>query len=133
MEKSLILIKPDAVERNLIGSIIAIYEQNGLKVTRLRMLTAERHRAIEHYHEHLGRPYFDKLIAYITRSPLVAIELQGMDVIARVRHINGCTDPSKAEPDTIRGRFGINSSENTVHASDSRVSAEREIAIWFGM
>ncbi len=132
MEKTLILIKPDAVERNLIGNIIAIYERSGLKVTRLRLLMAERHRAIEHYHEHLGRPYFEKLIAYVTRSPLVAMELQGRDAIARVRLINGCTDPAKADPDTIRGLYGINASENTVHASDSRVSAEREIAIWFG-
>jgi len=131
MEKTLILIKPDAVERNLIGAILTCYEENDLKITRLRMLHAERHRAMEHYQEHIGRPYFEGLMAYITRSPIVAIELQGYGAIAKVRAINGCTDPAKADKDTIRGRYGISSSENTVHASDSRASAEREIAIWF--
>ena len=132
MEKTLILIKPDAVERNLIGSIIAIYEQNGLKVTRLRMLQAERHRAMEHYQEHIGRPYFERLMAYITRSPLVAMELQGIQAITKVRALNGSTDPAKADKESIRGLYGISASENTVHASDSRASAEREITLWFG-
>lgn len=131
MEKTLILIKPDAVERNLIGAIITAYEQSDLKITRLRMLHAERHRAMEHYQEHIGKPFFERLMAYITRSPLVVIELQGYGAIAKVRALNGCTNPAEAVKDTIRGRFGISSSENTVHASDSRASAEREILIWF--
>ena len=131
MEKTLILIKPDAVERNLIGAILSVYEQNGLKVTQLKVLQAERYRAIEHYQEHIGRPYFEKLMTYITRSPLIAVELRGINAIARVRELNGCTDPAKADKDTIRGRFGISASENTVHASDSKASAEREISIWF--
>jgi len=131
MEKTLVLIKPDAVERNLIGAILSIYESHDLKVTRLRILQAERHLAIEHYQEHIGRPYFEPLMAYITRSAMVAVELTGKSAISRVRALNGSTDPANADPDSIRGRYGINSRENTVHASDSPASAVRELAIWF--
>lgn len=131
MEKTLVLIKPDAVERNLIGAILAVYESHDLKVTRLRMLHAERHLAMEHYQEHIGKPYFEPLMAYITRSALVAVELQGKGAISRVRALNGSTNPANADPDSIRGRYGISSSENTVHASDSPASALREINIWF--
>ena len=132
MEKTLILIKPDAVERNLIGTIISIYEQSDLKITQLKMMQVERHRAIEHYQEHIGKPFFDRLIAYITSSPLVAIEMQGYGAIAKVRALNGSTNPADADKETIRGMYGISNSENTVHSSDSRASAEREIAVWFG-
>lgn len=132
MEKTLILIKPDAVERNLIGTIISIYEQSDLKITQLKMMQAERHRAMEHYQEHIGKPFFERLMAYITRSPLVAMEIQGYGAIAKVRALNGSTNPAEADKDTIRGRFGVSNSENTVHSSDSRASAEREIKIWFG-
>lgn len=131
MEKTLVLIKPDAVERNLIGAILAIYEAHDLKVTRLRMMQAERHLAMEHYQEHIGKPFFEPLMAYITRSALVAVELQGKSAIARVRALNGGTSPASASPDSIRGRFGVSDRENTVHASDSLPSALREIGIWF--
>ncbi|MGI6299401.1 MAG: nucleoside-diphosphate kinase [Saccharofermentanales bacterium] len=131
MEKTLVLIKPDAVERNLIGAIIAIYEENGLKVTRMQLMQAERHLAMEHYQEHIGKPYFEPLMSYITRSPLVSIELQGKGAIARVRALNGNTNPAEADANTIRGRFGLSFQENTVHGSDSPASAVRELAIWF--
>jgi len=131
MEKTLVLIKPDAVERNLIGKILTQYEQNSLKITRLEMIHTKRSVAEEHYIEHLGRPYFEKLIQYITRSPLVALVLEGEDAISRVRQINGRTNPLEAEKGTIRALYGIDTSYNTVHASDSALNADREIKIWF--
>lgn len=131
MEKTLVLIKPDAVERNLIGKILAQYEENHLKITRLEMIHANRSLAEEHYVEHFGRSYYDKLIQYITRSPLVALVLEGEDAISRVRQINGTTNPLEAEKGTIRELYGIDKSYNTVHASDSTLNAEREIKIWF--
>ncbi len=131
MEKTLVLIKPDAVERNLIGNIIALYEDQSLKVTSLKMIKASEELAKEHYHEHDGRPYFEGLIAYITRSPLVALILEGDDAIKKVREVNGKTDPSEASEGTVRKLYGIDKSLNSVHASDSSQSAEREIKIWF--
>ena len=131
MERTLVLIKPDAVERNLIGRILTQYEQNDLKITRLEMVHARRSVAEEHYIEHLGRPYYEKLIQYITRSPLVALVLEGEDAISRVRQINGKTNPLEAEKGTIRELYGIDTSHNTVHASDSTLNADREIKIWF--
>jgi nucleoside-diphosphate kinase len=132
MEKTLVLIKPDAVERNLIGNIIALYEKNGLKVRSLRMVHAERREAEEHYKEHFGRPYYDNLISYITRSPLVALVLEGEAAISMVREINGKTDPRQAAEGTVRALYGLSMSENTVHASDSPESAKREAEVWFG-
>ena len=131
MEKTLVLIKPDAVERNLIGKILALYEENNLKITRLEMIHANRSIAEEHYIEHFGRPYYEKLMNYITRSPLVALVLEGHEAISRVRQINGKTNPLEAEKGTIRALYGIDTSYNTVHASDSTENAEREINIWF--
>ncbi|QGU94786.1 nucleoside-diphosphate kinase [Clostridium bovifaecis] len=131
MEKTLVLIKPDAVERNVIGEIITFYEKNNLKVTNLKMLKASKDTAERHYEEHKGRPYFEELISYITRSPLCALVIEGEDAIAKVREINGSTDPEKASKNTIRGNFALSKTENSVHASDSRENAEREINIWF--
>jgi nucleoside-diphosphate kinase len=131
MEESLILIKPDAVERNLIGQILAVYEQGGLKVSRLAMVQIDAVIAGRHYAEHMGRPYFEGLVRYITRSPLVALTVSGEQAVELVRFLNGATDPAEAAPDSIRGRFGLSKRENSVHASDSAASAVREIAIWF--
>ncbi|MBP1918809.1 nucleoside-diphosphate kinase [Youngiibacter multivorans] len=132
MEKTLVLIKPDAVERSLIGNIISLYEKNGLKVMALKLVHAGRPEAEEHYKEHFGRPYYDNLISYITRSPLVALVLEGEDAISRVREINGKTDPRQAAEGTVRALYGLSMSENTVHASDSLESARREAEVWFG-
>ncbi|MFH5835929.1 nucleoside-diphosphate kinase [Proteiniclasticum sp. C24MP] len=132
MEKTLVLIKPDAVERNLIGRILSLYEDRGLKVTALKMLNADKETAMKHYEEHIGRPYFENLMNYITRSPLVALVLEGDDAIALVREINGKTDPLEAADGTIRKLYGETKTYNTVHASDSEESAAREIEIWFG-
>lgn len=131
MEKTLVLIKPDAVERNLIGKILAQYEENNLKITRLEMIHAKKSVAEEHYVEHLGRPYYEKLIQQITQSPLVALVLEGEDAINRVRQINGKTNPLEAEKGTVRALYGIDTSNNTVHASDSLLNAQRETNIWF--
>ncbi|EGO87686.1 nucleoside-diphosphate kinase [Clostridium botulinum C] len=131
MEKSLVLIKPDAVERNLIGEIICFYEKENLKITALKMLIASKEIAEKHYAEHKGKPYYDELITFITRSPLCAMVVEGEDAIASVRKINGNTDPSKADKNTIRGSFGISKTENSVHSSDSPDNAKKEIALWF--
>lgn len=131
MEQTLVLIKPDAVERNLIGKILNEYERNGLKIVEMKMLTATKETAAEHYAEHEGKPFYDDLVDYITGGPLVAFVLEGEDVISRVRALNGATNPKDAADNTIRSLYGIDLSNNTVHASDSPESAKKEIAIWF--
>ncbi|MGL4991565.1 MAG: nucleoside-diphosphate kinase [Paraclostridium sp.] len=129
MERSLVLIKPDAVERNLIGEIISIYEKAGLKVVNLRLEKVSKQKALRHYIEHAGRSYFNELITYITRSPLVAIELEGDDAIERIRALNGSArDPEKG---SIRDRFAVSLTENSVHSSDSAETARRELHLWF--
>ena len=131
MEQTLVLIKPDAVERNLIGKILSEYERNGLKIVKMQLLTASKTLAAAHYAEHEGKPFYDALIDYITGGPLVAFVLEGENVIQRVRSLNGATDPKDADDNTIRSLYGIDLSNNTVHASDSIESAKKEISIWF--
>lgn len=131
-EKTLVLLKPDAVERNLIGHILVEYESNGLNVLEMKLMKASSTLAEQHYIEHKGKPFFDRLVAYLTRSPLVALVLEGENAISRVRALNGTTDPADSQDNTIRALYGKSMSENTVHASDSTESAERERAIWFG-
>lgn len=131
MERSLVLIKPDAVERNLIGKIISFYENDGLKITALKMESISKDLASKHYYEHKEKDFYEGLIEYITRSPLCALIIEGEDAILRIRKINGSTNPEKAGDGTIRKLFGINGRENCVHASDSIESAKREINLWF--
>ncbi|MCY6369134.1 nucleoside-diphosphate kinase [Clostridium ganghwense] len=131
MEKTLVLIKPDAVERNIVGEILTFYEKQNLKITALKMLKATEDMAHLHYKIHEDKPFFKDLIAYITRSPLCALILEGDNAIEKVRKINGNTDPSKAEQNTIRGTFAVSKTENSVHASDSTETAQKEISIWF--
>jgi len=130
-ERSLVLIKPDAVERNLIGQIINCYEEVGLKVMALRMEKISEEVASIHYGEHKGKAFYNELISYITRSPLCALILEGDDAINQIRLLNGNTNPAKAEEGTIRKYFGENLTQNCVHASDSVETAKREIAMWF--
>ena len=130
-EKSLVLIKPDAVERNLIGKILTIYEDNNLKIRDMKLTKVSREVAEAHYIEHKGRDYYERLIAYITRSPVVAVVLEGEDAIALVRKLNGKTNPAEAEEGTVRKLYGLATNENSVHASDSPENAKREISIWF--
>ncbi|NLM36916.1 MAG: nucleoside-diphosphate kinase [Firmicutes bacterium] len=131
MERTLVLLKPDAVERRLIGRILAIYEEKGLNITALRMLKPTREIAEVHYQEHRDKPFFSELVAFLTRGKVCALIIEGENVVKTVRKINGATDPAEAEAGTIRGRFALSKGENLVHASDSVDSAEREIAIWF--
>jgi nucleoside-diphosphate kinase len=131
MERSLILIKPDAMERNLMGRIISIYEDKGICISALKIIKPSVKIAQEHYIEHKDKPFFGSLVSYITRSKVCAIIAEGENVVSIVRKINGATDPLEADMGSIRGRLALSKSENTVHSSDSAESAEREIKIWF--
>lgn len=130
-EKSLVLIKPDAVERKLVGQIISMYEEHGLSIIAMKLVKLDKAFAEAHYKEHREKDFFNELIKTITRSEIVAIVLQGDNAIENIRKINGSTNPEKAEEGTIRKRFALNKTENSVHASDSEESAEREIKLWF--
>lgn len=131
MERSLVLIKPDGVEKKVIGKIISLYEENGLNISNLKLMKADRSIAEEHYSEHKDKPFFENLVNFITRSPLCAMILEGEDAIKRVRELNGSTNPLEAKEGTIRNLYGNSIRENCVHSSDSNESAEREINIWF--
>jgi len=132
VEQTLVLIKPDACERHLIGAILAHYEKAGLEVTQLKMLRPARERVAEHYAEHLGQPYYEGLLERLTEHPVVALVLAGHNAVARVRELNGATDPANAAPGTVRALYALDTRRNSVHASDSAASAAREIALWFG-
>ncbi|WP_396136418.1 nucleoside-diphosphate kinase [Clostridium sp. SHJSY1] len=131
MQRSLVLIKPDGVERNIIGKVINFYEEDGLKIVALKMEWATEEIAMKHYEQHKGKFFYQELIEYITRSPLCALIVEGEEAIEKVRKINGSTNPIKAEKGTIRNLYAKSVTENCVHASDSVESAEREISIWF--
>lgn len=131
MEKTLVLIKPDAVEKNIIGKIISAYEDQDLKVIAMKMEKVHKEVAAKHYKEHEGKSFYNSLIDFITRSPLCAMILEGEDCIAKVRNINGATNPKDQVDGTIRKLYANGITENCVHASDSVESAEREIKIWF--
>ena len=131
MEKSLVLIKPDAVEKNLIGKIISHYENEGLKVIALRMERISKEAAALHYNEHKGKPFYEALIKFIIRNPLCALVIEGENAIEKIRKINGSTNPENAEEGTIRKLYALNNRENCVHSSDSIESANREIKLWF--
>ena len=131
IEQTLVLIKPDAVKRDLIGRILSEYERNHLKIVKLKMLTVTRELAEKHYAEHEGKDFYNDLIEYIVSGPLVALVLEGKNAVQRIRLLNGHTDPKKATDNTIRSLYGLSLSNNTVHASDSLESAKREILMWF--
>lgn len=131
IERSLVLIKPDAVERNLIGKIVSIYEENHLKIVSIKSIKPSKNIAESHYEEHKGKPYFEELINYITRSSIVALVVEGEDAIKKVRTLNGCTNPKEAQEGTIRNLYALSKNENSVHGSDCAESAKREISIWF--
>lgn len=131
MEKTLVLIKPDAVREKHIGDIIKIYEENGLRILAMKLLQMNEKLAARHYEEHIGRPYYDDLIRFMTSGPIVAMVLEGADAIANVRAINGKTNPAEAAEGTIRRLYAASGSRNAVHASDSPDSAAREISIFF--
>lgn len=131
IERTLILAKADAVERGLVGEIVARYERRGFVILGLKLMMVEPERAKRHYAEHEGKPFFGGLVDYITGSPIVALVVEGNDAVEACRAINGATNPTKAAPGTIRGDYGQTIGRNLVHGSDSPESAAREIAIWF--
>ena len=130
-ESTLVLIKPDAVERKLGGEILARFEQRGLELRAAKLLTVDRELAEEHYAEHKEKPFFGELVEFITSAPTLALVLEGESAISVVRTTMGATNPTDAAPGTIRGDLGIELTENLVHGSDSPESAAREIAIFF--
>ncbi|OBK39562.1 nucleoside-diphosphate kinase [Mycobacterium sp. 1245111.1] len=132
-ERTLLLIKPDGVERRLVGEILGRVERKGLTIAALELRTVSEQLAKSHYAEHEGKPFFGSLVEFITSSPLVAAIIEGPRAIAAIRQLAGGTDPvDKATPGTIRGDFGLETQYNLVHGSDSPESADREIALWFG-
>jgi nucleoside-diphosphate kinase len=132
IERSLVIIKPDAVQRGLIGDILGRYEKRGLKIAALKLEVVSRETAERHYGEHKGKPFFDGLVEYITSAPSVLLILEGPDAIAITRTTNGATRPAEAAPGTIRADFGLTIGRNLVHASDSVEAAAREVGIFFG-
>ncbi len=131
VQRALVLAKPDAVRRHLVGQIISRYEAKGLDVVALEMRQIDVTLASQHYAEHIRRPFYQGLINFITSGPLVAMVIEGEHAIEAVRAINGATDGAKAAPGTIRGDLALSNQQNLVHASDSVESAAREIAMWF--
>lgn len=130
-EQTFVIIKPDAVAAGLVGAILQRYEGAGLRVEAMELRTIDGEFADRHYAEHIGRDYYPPLRAFMTEGPLVALLLRGDDAIARVRELNGATDPAKADPGTIRADLAESMRRNAVHASDSPASAAAEIALWF--
>ena len=133
MGATLVLCKPDAVERGLVGEILGRFERKGLRIAAARMLRIDADLAARHYAEHVSKPFYPELRDFIGRSPALALVVEGPeDTYAIVRRLMGPTDPAEAPPGTIRGDYGIEVTENLVHGSDSAASAEREIALFFG-
>ncbi len=131
MERTLVIAKPDAVQRGLVGEIVGRLERRGLQLVACKMINVSRARAEEHYAEHKGKPFFEGLVSFITSSPVVVAVFTGPGAIATVRKTNGATNPANAEPGTVRGDLGVDVGRNLVHASDGAESAAREIGLWF--
>ena len=132
MERTFVILKPDAVQRGLIGEILNRFERRGLKIVAMKMIDVTEELARQHYAVHEGRPFFDSLITYITSSPVVALVVEGTNAIAVVRKTVGATNPAEAESGTIRADFGLEIGRNLVHASDGPDTATGETALWFG-
>jgi nucleoside-diphosphate kinase len=131
MEKSLIIIKPDGVQRRLVGEIIGRIERKGLKITAMKLMEVTRELAEKHYAVHQGKPFYDSLVNFITSGPVVAMAVEGPNAIAVMRKLMGKTFGFEAEPGTIRGDFGVSTQFNLVHGSDAPETAEKELALWF--
>jgi nucleoside-diphosphate kinase len=125
------MVKPDGVQRGLVGEIISRLERKGLKIVAIKMLKIPMEMAEKHYEEHKNKPFFSSLISYITSGPVVAMVVEGKNAVKVVRKLVGATNPAEAEPGTIRGDFGLDLGRNVVHASDSITSADREIRLFF--
>jgi nucleoside-diphosphate kinase len=131
MDRTLILVKPDAFARNLTGEILRRFEAKGLRIAAMRHMTVEREQAERHYDEHREKPFFGDLVDFITGGPLVALVLEGYEAVKAARQIIGATNPLEAAPGSIRGDYGLEVQTNLVHGSDSPESAQREIGIFF--
>jgi nucleoside-diphosphate kinase len=131
IERTLVLVKPDGVQRQLTGRIVARYEERGLKIVGLKLVHVDRVLAERHYAAHREKPFFGGLVDFITSAPLVAVALEGPNAISVVRAINGATRPHEAAPGTIRGDFALETAQNIVHASDGQDAATSELDLWF--
>lgn len=131
MERTLILVKPDAFARNLTGEIIARFERKGLRLVALQQMTMTRELAARHYAEHEGKPFYDELVEFITSGPLVAMVLEGRQAVVAARQVIGATNPLEANTGSIRGDYAIEVGKNMVHGSDSPASAAREVGLFF--
>jgi nucleoside-diphosphate kinase len=132
VERTLVLIKPDAVQRGLAGEILGRFEQRGLAIKDARLVKVDRSLAEEHYAEHAEKPFFGELVEFITSSPTLALALEGESAISVVRTTMGATNPTDSAPGTIRGDLALAMPNNLVHGSDSPESAQRELQLWFG-
>jgi nucleoside-diphosphate kinase len=131
LERTLVLVKPDGVQRMLAGRIIARFEERGLRIVGLKLVQVDRALAERHYAVHRGKPFFEGLLDFITSAPLVAMALEGPNAITMVRSMVGATRPHEAAPGTIRGDLAVETAQNLVHASDGAATAEAELALWF--
>ena len=131
MERTLVLIKPDAVQRGLIGQITSRLENKGLKISGMKLMKVSEELAGRHYGEHVGKPFFDALVNFITSSPIVALAVDGDNAVAVVRNVMGATNPQDAANGSIRGDLGLSIGMNLIHGSDSPTSSERELALFF--
>jgi nucleoside-diphosphate kinase len=131
MQRSLILVKPDAFARNLTGEIISRFERKGLRLEALKLMTIDRELAERHYEEHTGKPFFEELVEFITSGPLVAMVLAGERAVEAARQVIGATDPLTADAGSIRGEYAVAVGQNMVHGSDSDTAAAREVELFF--
>ena len=131
METTLVLLKPDAIQRGLAGEIISRLEKTGMKITGMKLMQVSEELANQHYGEHVGKPFFDGLVSFITSGPIVAMALEGNGAVGIVRKTMGATNPADSPPGTVRGDYGIDIGRNLVHGSDSVESAKREVALFF--
>ena len=131
MQRTLILLKPDAVHRRLVGDLIARFERKGLRLVGLKLVNTGRDLAEKHYAVHKGKPFYDSLLVFLTSGPTVAVVLEGREAVAAVRQLMGATDGTKAPPGTIRGDYALSVQNNLIHGSDSPDNAAAEIKLWF--
>ena len=130
--KTFFMIKPDGVQRNLVGEIISRVEAKGFSITKIKMMTISKELAEQHYGEHKEKPFFNDLVSFITSGPVVAMQVEGENVVLQIRNLMGATNPSESTPGSIRGDLATELDKNVVHGSDSGESAERELLLFFG-
>ena len=130
--KTFFMIKPDGVQRNLVGEIISRVEAKGFTITKIKMMTISKELAEQHYGEHKDKPFFSDLVSFITSGPVVAMQVEGENVVLQIRNLMGATNPSESTPGSIRGDLATELDKNVVHGSDSDKSAERELSLFFG-